>query len=414
MSSTSVIDLQVQRNREIEERARLALQAQAEQAIERLRVAVQEVRRFNAEHQQVVGTVAINEAFNQDAARHCATRDQARSYLEDVEREIGKLREAMDSKRTLSVKKVFEQLAQGVTVRTAQDVVKVVRTSGRVVEQAAAAGLDAQKLAAGAEKLVRMHCKTDSELNALLPVVHALRDPVADTHMLLAQLKHAIHDQQSRESRAVAARERLMSMRAALAGLPGTDVSDSLRQIESAMAAGACGTELEMSVADVTQAARQRADRAYVASIVAKTLRERGFTIDDGAFTRVMVAGGSLQFSKPDDAEWSDKHHVDVTVNAKTGAIRADVTRSDGDFTNLMSDAVVRERFMRVEANWCDSLAAVRADARAAGVIASIQPESFVESKLRLSTVAAVHKHDATQRGTASRAQPFDDRSGKT
>lgn len=380
MSSSSVIDIQVQRNREREERARKELVAQSALMLTALGRLEAEVREFNAAHAAVVQQVEFR-PFTPVQSDRLNTVDSARQYLHSIRDHMARIRAAFDHKRGLAVAEAFKQFRDAAGPRSSAD---VIRAASRPSERAKATtrpltAQDQQRLQA----IIQQHCASDPQTAQRCHhlVANGLR-PGADADATIAYIEQELRDAISRQRAANTNQDRIESLHELLAGLEGAEVKACHHALEQTRASGQVSAALETRVHTAARTARAQADRKMAYKVFLAALQRSGHSVDVDQGVRAMAEGGRLVVKKATDKTWGDRHAVEITVDPDTGAVGAHVTRVDGDSAAVWADPRVVERFAAVERLWCEDLDAALEAAAANGIPMSIRPDTFVQSQL--------------------------------
>ncbi len=384
MSSSSVIDIQLRIQQEMEERARTELARQAAElhaALTRLEAAVTS---FNEQHAPVVGRIEMPSFVRRDPTQ-LGTLAATQGYVESLTRHQQVLRDALAHRRGLAVSSAFQAFRRACAPRDTADVIRAAvrdATVAPVTTPQSISEEDERRIT----DLVRQHCADDplvvQQCAAWLATARRQRVALGDA---LSYVEQEIRDSISRQHQSAAQRSRVARLRNELMGLDGVEVRACRLALDAAGAQGRCGADLEQRVHAAAQAARAAAiadARACAYRVFLQALRSRGHDVDLEQGTRVMVDGGRLIVSKPRDPAWGREHLVEISADPGTGAVGAHVTRADGALSGVWLAADVQRRFAAAERAWCADLNAAIQAMNDVGFGLSIRPDSFVESQL--------------------------------
>jgi hypothetical protein len=386
MSSSSVINIQLRIQQQMEERARLELVRRATNlnaAAERLQVQMQD---FNRQLGEMVGRVELP-AFEYQNPELLGGPPGIIRYLEALSQYQQTLGGRFANLRSLAVTRAFQSFSEASGIRSSADSLRApsadIRSSAAFNARHRLTETESERLTA----LVQLHCADDPKVvkrcKEWLIKARNERDDFCD---VLAHVEQEICDSISQQWQVEAQRSRVDRLRIQLAGLDGAEVGRCHEALDAAHWEGRCGAELEVMVRNAVLAARASASaraRAEVYRIFLNALQARGHVVNVEQGTRVMVEGGRLVVQKPNDRNWGREHMVELSEASDNGAFEAHVTRVDGQLVGAWLSTDVQRRFAAVEQEWCSDLNAALQATHDVGIEVSIAPESFVVSKIQ-------------------------------
>lgn len=403
MSSSSVIDIQLRIQQEMEERARIELARQAADLHATLTRLEDDVSSFNRQHAPIVGRIEMRPFARRDPER-LGSLTATRDYVESLSRHQQALRDDLAHRRGLAVGSAFQAFRNACGPRATADVIRATSpgaTAATVTTPQPMSEEDGRRIT----DLVQQHCADDppvvQQCAAWLAAARRQRVGLGDA---LTYVEQEIRDSISRRHQSAAQRSRVARLRNELMGLDSVEVRVCRQALDAADTQGRCSADLEQRVHAAAEGARDAAvaeARARAYRVFLQALRSRGHDVDLDRGTRVMVDGGQLIVRKPHDPDLGREHLVEISVDLGNGAVGAHVTRADGARPGAWLAADVRRRFAAAERAWCADLNAAIQAMDDAGIGLSIRPDSFVESQLTQSvrpdsgTARQAAAHDA-------------------